>query len=353
MNKKVIILLVLISLQAIFAPAVFASSFKDVPVTSRFYESIKSLVFNGTVDAKSEYFHVFRAVNRAEAIKMLLLNTGIADEQRLKVPSFSPFPDVSRSDWYLPYATLAQELGIVRGYSDGTFQGGKTIIFSEALKILFEAYNLDAQDFFVPENTFFDYDPQSWDAHYISSALEYGIITSHEYIRRDRPISRAFFADLLYRFDQYVQDKKTYLNALNQQYTITIPRLGVTDVPLLTTDPFDEDYYHWVLTKGIGHALKYPGETGKVLIYGHSSGYSWDGSPYKQVFRALNQLEDGDEIIVSYLGKTYRYAVNGRDLRHPDDVSVLEDSPVEQLAILTCWPPDSLKNRYLIYAERR
>ncbi len=218
------------------------------------------------------------------------------------------------------------------------------------MKILLEAYELPVLK--TRSGTgFFGSDPEAWYSDYLYSAQQYSILNDYEYIKPDRLISRAFFAELLYRVELVSDGETRYLNTVGKEFTITIPRLGVEKVNLKTTDPFDHDYYIWVLNQGIGHALKYPGENGKIFIYGHSSGYSWYNEKFKKVFRALNELQEGDEIIVNYRGGEYYYTVTGRDIRRPDDLSVLEDSDREQLVISTCWPPDSLKERYLIYAE--
>jgi LPXTG-site transpeptidase (sortase) family protein len=346
----------LLSIFALFLASygyAYAQDFQDIPRTSRFYRAVSHLVQSEAIDNDKSFFHLYRPVNRAEAVKMILVASG-RDEEDVSGNNHIRFRvrDIKTDEWYYPHAYRAIKLGIVSGYPDGTFRGANTINLVEALKVLFEAYDLPVLE---PRGGtgFFGSDPGAWYHNYLYSAQQYSILTNYEYIKPDRLVSRAFFAELLYRVELMGEGETRYLNAVGKDFNITIPRLGVQNVTLKTTDPFDHDYYIWVLNQGIGHALKYPGENGKIFIYGHSSGYSWYNEAYKKVFRALNELEEGDEIIINYRGAEYKYYVTGRDIRRPDDLSVLQDSNKEQLAILTCWPPDSTRERYLIYAEPR
>lgn len=331
-------------------PVARAQDFRDISSSNVFFNAISHLVSVEAIDGDKSYFHVYRPVNRAEAVKMVLIAAERDEDDVSESDVRFRFRDVSSNEWYYPHAFRAVRLGIISGYPDGTFRGSNQINLVEALKILFEAYKIPlvrAQG----GTGFYGSDPGAWYSDYIYSAKKYSILPDYEYIKPDRLMSRGFFAELLYRVDLVSNGETEYLAKVDSPFTITIPRLNVYDVNLKTTDPFDKDYYIWVLNQGVGHALKYPGEGGKVFIYGHSSGYSWYSEQYKKVFRALNQVQDGDEIIIRYHGKEYTYSVNGRETRRPDDLSVLQDSDHEQLAILTCWPPDSTKERYLIYAK--
>lgn len=329
---------------------VFAQGFSDISRSSRFYPAISHLITVDAIDEGKQFFHLYRAVNRAEAVKMILIASGRDEEDVSGSTTKFRLRDVETTDWYYGYAFRAIKLGIVSGYSDGTFRGAQTVNLVEALKMLFSAYDIEV----MPSkggSGFFGSEPGAWYSDYLYSAKEYSLLTDYEYVRPDSVVSRGFFAELVYRFELLRSGDTEYLASIGNSFTITIPRLDVTNVQLKTTDPFDKDYYIWVLNQGIGHALKYPGENGKVFIYGHSSGYSWYNPAYKKVFRALNQLQDGDEIIVNYRGREFHYWVSGREIIKSDDLSALEDSSEEELVISTCWPPDSIRERYLIYAK--
>ena len=73
-------------------------------------------------------------VNRAEAVKMLLLAVQFPPVHTST--GSLHFADVQPSDWFAPYVDEASEREIVRGYTDGTFRGHLLITRAEAAKIV-------------------------------------------------------------------------------------------------------------------------------------------------------------------------------------------------------------------------
>jgi LPXTG-site transpeptidase (sortase) family protein len=67
----------------------------------------------------------------------------------------------------------------------------------------------------------------------------------------------------------------------------------------------------------------------------------------------LDNLEDGDEIIVFYNQKKLVYKVTDRAVVKPGDVQVLEsrDPSKKELSLMTCWPVGTTLERLIIFAE--
>ena len=87
------------------------------------------------------------------------------------------------------------------------------------------------------------------------------------------------------------------------------------------------------------------------MIYGHSSGYPWDLSKFTKIFRGINEMKVGDRVYVTFSGKLYVYQVSEKKTIPAKDKTTFEpDEHGEQLVLYTCWPPDSITNRYLVYA---
>ncbi len=55
----------------------------------------------------------------------------------------SPFYDVPLYAWYAPYISRAKELGLIKGYPDGSFKPDSPINRVEAIKMLMSAFNFD------------------------------------------------------------------------------------------------------------------------------------------------------------------------------------------------------------------
>jgi LPXTG-site transpeptidase (sortase) family protein len=140
--------------------------------------------------------------------------------------------------------------------------------------------------------------------------------------------------------------------ASSQKFAVSIPSLGIQD--LTVTHPDDPTSQKGVLAPlqtGVGHLFAYPGQGSKIMIYGHSSGYPWDLSKFTKIFRTINKLAVGDKVYVTYDKHLYVYQVISKRAVSNKDTSAFEpDNNGEELILYTCWPPDSISQRYLVHA---
>ena len=106
-----------------------------------------------------------------------------------------------------------------------------------------------------------------------------------------------------------------------------------------------------VLNQGVGHLFSYPGDGGKILVYGHSSNWPWDVSGFAKIFRRVNELNPGDQSFVTYNGRLYVYQVVLEETIAARDTQALQGEDIgEQIILYTCWPPDDITHRYLVRA---
>lgn len=84
------------------------------------------------------------------------------------------------------------------------------------------------------------------------------------------------------------------------------------------------------LLLGPGHIVQtaFPGETGNAVITGHRDTF----------FRHIFELSKGDEIVVERNGQKFRYAVTGKRVVQPEDISVLNQTQDAELTLITCYP---------------
>ena len=96
-----------------------------------------------------------------------------------------------------------------------------------------------------------------------------------------------------------------------------------------------------------------PGDKGNVFIFGHSSNYPWVKSDYNSIFALLDELQNGDEIIIYYFQKKYVYKVTDRAIVKPGDVKTLEsrNPDKKELSLMTCWPIGTTLERIILFAE--
>lgn len=138
-------------------------------------------------------------------------------------------------------------------------------------------------------------------------------------------------------------------------WQLFIEKLDIKDLPIaLDVDGNNEEEYYKALEGGVAHykGTAYPGKKGNCFIFGHSE-YYWDKpGDYKQIFKNLNQLEEGDQIRIKSDKKEYQYIVSETKIVGPKDITVLSQTKDYRLTLMTCWPPGSTAQRLVVVAEK-
>ncbi len=122
---------------------------------------------------------------------------------------------------------------------------------------------------------------------------------------------------------------------------IEIPRIGL-DVPMfegvsLTT--LDNGPGHWP-----GTAM--PGQIGNVVIAGHRVSHS-------RPFRHIDQLQVGDEVVLSTADGRFVYLVAGAQIVEPDALHIVDQTPEPTATLFACHPPGSTRQRYVVHLVLR
>jgi len=195
--KRILTLLIFTLSVVGFSPSTHAE-FSDLDPEHPYYESILALEKTGTIEGYDDgTFRADAPVNRAEALKIILLGSGI------QVPNdvtTSPFPDVSSETWYAPIVSQAKLLEIVRGDADtGLFRPGDTINLAEIFKILLES---NQRDVHMPDNgPYADVPVESWFAGYFEYAKKLKLLpqSSYDNVYPNQLVTRGLMADLMYQ----------------------------------------------------------------------------------------------------------------------------------------------------------
>jgi sortase A len=119
---------------------------------------------------------------------------------------------------------------------------------------------------------------------------------------------------------------------------LEIPRIGVDEIVVEGVGVDD-------LRKGPGHyeQTPLPGEHGNAAVAGHRTTY---GAP----FFDIDQLAQGDEIIVTTYAGRFVYRVTGSTIVSPSEVSVVADTPDDRITLTSCDPKYSASNRIVVTA---
>lgn len=107
---------------------------------------------------------------------------------------------------------------------------------------------------------------------------------------------------------------------------LQIPELS-KDVPVVEGDGFEQ------LKKGVGHHIgsANPGEQGNVVLSAHNDIHG-------EIFRDLDQLEPGDEIILFTERQDYVYVVDKIQVVEPTRVDLLEPTDTPTATLISCYP---------------
>lgn len=111
-----------------------------------------------------------------------------------------------------------------------------------------------------------------------------------------------------------------------QARQIQIPAIGLS-APVVLGDGWEQ------LKKGIGQHLNTanPGETGNLVVSAHNDIFG-------ELFKDLDQLKAGDEVIVTTQDKSYTYIVTGTQIVEPTRVDLMAQTTEKTLTMISCYP---------------
>jgi len=100
------------------------------------------------------------------------------------------------------------------------------------------------------------------------------------------------------------------------------------------------------LKRGVGQHIgsANPGETGNLVLTGHNDIYG-------EVFRRLDQLRPGNEIVVFTATSSYVYLVTETMIVAPNYVQVMDPTPDATLTLISCYPYLINSHRIAVLAE--
>jgi sortase A len=119
---------------------------------------------------------------------------------------------------------------------------------------------------------------------------------------------------------------------------VRIPAIGVDKIVVEGVNLED-------LKRGPGHYpdTPMPGQPGNAAIAGHRTTY---GAP----FNRIDELDPGDEILVTTVQGSFRYEVSDQLIVSPKEVGVLDDFGDNRLTLTACHPKYSARQRIVVVA---
>jgi len=125
----------------------------------------------------------------------------------------------------------------------------------------------------------------------------------------------------------------------SQAVRIQLPSLGV-DAPIVQGDGWEQ------LKKGVGQhpGTADPGSTGNVVLSAHNDIFG-------EIFRDLERLKPGDEVILFTSQRTFTYIVTTTKITEPTDVEVMKPTG-SPIVTLISWFPYRVDDKRIVVTAR-
>jgi len=136
--------------------------------------------------------------------------------------------------------------------------------------------------------------------------------------------------------------------------TLEIPSIGISTPVILPQDSSIK-----AITKDLDKGAVYypgsvlPGQTGQIVVLGHSAPPNWPKIKYDWIFSDLNNLKFGDSIHLYIDNREYTYYV--REKKIIEKGQEITPTPLvdggNTLVLVSCWPPGKNFQRMTVQAE--
>jgi len=87
-----------------------------------------------------------------------------------------------------------------------------------------------------------------------------------------------------------------------------------------------------------------PGESGNVVLSAHNDVYG-------ELFRFLDKLQAGDQVILYTQQRQYTYVVDNTVIVEPTQVEVMAQTPNPTVTLISCYPYLIDKQRIVVFAR--
>ncbi|CAG0927788.1 Sortase D [Thermoflexales bacterium] len=124
-----------------------------------------------------------------------------------------------------------------------------------------------------------------------------------------------------------------------QPTRLQIPAINV-DAQIVPGDTWEQ------LKKGVGHHIgtANPGERGNLVLSAHNDVFG-------EIFRYLDQLQPGDEVIVYSGAQRYRYTISEQRLVAPTQVEVMAPTNEPTVTLISCYPYLVNNQRIVVFGQ--
>lgn len=139
-----------------------------------------------------------------------------------------------------------------------------------------------------------------------------------------------------------------------KENSMEIPAIGLK-TPMILGESTNIDALEKQLDKGVvvypGSVA--PGDSGQMVVLGHSAPPNWPRVKHDWVFTDLNKLVSGDKIYMHFNRRQYTFTVTYKNIVAIGQDITATDLPdnMNILTLVSCWPPGKNYKRITVQAE--
>ncbi len=125
-----------------------------------------------------------------------------------------------------------------------------------------------------------------------------------------------------------------------QARSMNLPTVWQAPAPVVQGDGWEQ------LKRGVGQHVgsANPGQAGNLVLSAHNDIFG-------ELFRDLDRLKPGDEIVISTATRDYVYRVTGMRIVQPTEVDVMADTSQATITLISCYPYLVDNQRIVVFGE--
>lgn len=226
-----------------FVPLAHAEQpdFADLPSDHYAYNAVKFLRVNNIISGYDDNtFRPNKAVNRAEAIKLIVAPLVTSDQIAAAKKAKTAYSDIPQEVWYQPYVAIARISKVIDGPPKKTaFNGTNTVLKAEFMKMVQTAFGADPlasySEITLPIATDVK-DASAWFYPYMRYALATSMVSVNASgeLHPGKQLTRGEVAVMLYRFILYKEHRRN-------QALLSLAETDIANVTNLLNSGFFDD----------------------------------------------------------------------------------------------------------------
>lgn len=336
-TKKLIALVLSVFMMMSMTLCVSAVTFSDVDTTHNRYTAITTLADMGIINGYTD--GTFKPDNAVTRAEMAKM-VSLVFNYGLNTVTQSPFSDVETDHWAISYISTMKDVGIINGFPDGTFLPSGEVTYEQAIKMIVCALNWGE----VSEQQTVEGD---WSSGYRAMASKLGVTKLVSVSSNSEPASRSTIAQLLYNSldvkPAIKNEDGSYSQSDKTVNEIVNQNYSFENVQIVTTPEMNVDATNQHIQNGYIRVRLVSGVVYTMSVGNNTSIYDQIGR-YGNIIFTTNS--NGDYVLTSFIAKGTESEIDLKNIKSVDSgaIEYYSDDGFEKTSKFTVNNPTVIYN---------